>query len=449
MEILDIPIDDINEGERFRKDYGDENDWFSFVENIKQYGILQPITCNESLTLMAGGRRLRAAKECKLETVPVIIRKGTTEADLREVELIENIHRKDLTWQEKVALEAEVAQHYDTQTEAAEVLGVHDSTLSVDLQVANMMEVMPDIAKLPSITDARKVLKRMQERAAVEELRRRHQTSAERSQDAVSEAISGGEDTSPEAEPTMSKRARLFQLGDNHYKVGDALEGLKSLHPLSFGFIECDPPYGIDLHDLKRNEGSKAGTVSTYKEISGDEYADFMYALLDECYRVLNHNTFAIVWFAWKHFAMVKDAAEAAGFDVYDIPGIWSKGKQGQTQNPSANLASCHEPFFICRKGKPMLAKQGRSNIFEYTPVLGSSKDHATQRPLPLMEDILETFCWPGQTVVSPFLGSGTTIIAAYNKDLVAFGWDMEQAHKDSFLLRLQEEEFKEKEDDV
>jgi DNA modification methylase len=56
------------------------------------------------------------------------------------------------------------------------------------------------------------------------------------------------------------------------------------------------------------------------------------------------------------------------------------------------------------------------------------------------MCELMETFAFPGQIVMSPFLGSGTTLLAAYRNGNHAFGWDLSEQYKEGFMRAAQEE---------
>lgn len=76
----------------------DEDALLELSENIKQYGILQPLLVQERedfYEIIAGERRWRAAKLAGLKEVPVIVKK-LTEQEIMEISLIENIQREDL-----------------------------------------------------------------------------------------------------------------------------------------------------------------------------------------------------------------------------------------------------------------------------------------------------------------------------------------------------------------
>src|SRR5258706_7549562 len=100
-----VPLKDIKIGERFRKDFNDQE---AFIESIREKGILQPITVDKHYNLLAGERRFRAAQAIGLEKIPALVRSVEDEIDAREIELIENIFRKDFTWQEQTGLIAEI-----------------------------------------------------------------------------------------------------------------------------------------------------------------------------------------------------------------------------------------------------------------------------------------------------------------------------------------------------
>jgi len=83
-----------------RHDIPRDEDFASLVESVRSVGILSPLLAREldgRLELLAGERRLEAAKEAGLATVPVRVLSGLTDAAAQEVALVENLARKDLT----------------------------------------------------------------------------------------------------------------------------------------------------------------------------------------------------------------------------------------------------------------------------------------------------------------------------------------------------------------
>ena len=104
--------------------------------------------------------------------------------------------------------------------------------------------------------------------------------------------------------------------------------------------------------------------------------------------------------------------------------------------------------FFVARKGKAQLGKKVRSNVFHYSPVSARSKIHPTERPIDLMVEILDTFMALPGVIVSPFLGSGATLRAAYESGRAGFGYDLVEENKHRFIAKLNAEHKEDREDD-
>jgi len=114
----------------------------SLRNSIKEHGIIQPLIVTQTMAgkyeLVAGERRLRAAKELNLKTVPVIVR---TAKDLEKLELslIENIQREDLNPIERAKGYRQLIENFHlTQEEAAQRLGIIRSTLTNTLRLLHL-----------------------------------------------------------------------------------------------------------------------------------------------------------------------------------------------------------------------------------------------------------------------------------------------------------------------
>jgi ParB family chromosome partitioning protein len=89
---MKIPVKEIVAKDRIRKDMGDiESLAFSF----KQYGQITPIIINNKNVLIAGGRRLEAAKFLGWETIDAVVLNSNDKLRLLELEVEENKYRKD------------------------------------------------------------------------------------------------------------------------------------------------------------------------------------------------------------------------------------------------------------------------------------------------------------------------------------------------------------------
>lgn len=89
-----VNIDDIKVKRRVRKDLGDLE---ALKDSLRHYGLLNPITLNSKYELIAGGRRLAAAKEIGWTSINAVILDNMTSAAELEMELEENNQRKEFT----------------------------------------------------------------------------------------------------------------------------------------------------------------------------------------------------------------------------------------------------------------------------------------------------------------------------------------------------------------
>lgn len=432
-----LNIEDIAFDDRYREDLGNLD---LLAESIKDKGILQPITVSTDMKLLAGERRLRAAKLAGLLKIPALVRKADGILDEREVELMENVFRKDFTWDEEAKLVAEIDRLYKEKhiawvpkegggmqpgwsgRKTADLLGRSVIDVSRKLKLANALTVMPELGEMKTADDAYKTIKQMEEQVIVDELRRRQVTAV---------ATGNG----------LEKGIKLMlKLAESNYMIGDTFKGLAELRSNgSVSIIECDPPYGIDLTKVKASKESVTSNVHKYDEIDKAAYPKFLESLTKELYRVAGEHSWLVFWFgpSWQHEVLV--ALRAAGWHVDEIPAIWAK-EQGQTLQPEVYLARGYEPFFLCRKGQPALVKRGRLNVFNFPGIQGTKKIHPTERPVELIQEILSLIGLPSSIVLCPFLGSGNTIRAAYNLGMKVYGWDISSEYKDKFMLRVQED---------
>ena len=160
MKVKDILISDITIKDRFRQELGS---LASLSESIAEKGLIQPITVDTNLTLVAGRRRLAAAVAAGLNKIPAVIRDIEDELDAREIELFENLHRKDPEWQEEIRLVAEIhrlmqEKHGDnwTQLKTSKLLGKSRSAISDAVELAEAMDVIPELEESSTADKARK-----------------------------------------------------------------------------------------------------------------------------------------------------------------------------------------------------------------------------------------------------------------------------------------------------
>ena len=411
MKVKNIPLSDIIIKDRFRQELGS---LASLSESIAEKGLIQPITVDTNLVLIAGGRRHAAAILAGLDEIPCIIRDIVDEIDAREIELFENIHRKDMEWQEQIRLIARIhtlmiEKHGDnwTQLATSKLLGRSRSAVTDAVELSEAMEVIPELEESSTADSARKKYKRV-----IEEV-------------IVKEALN-------EAKEKNQKRAIIW--ASDHFVVADVFKRIGAIADGVMHFAEVDPPYGIDLKKMRKDKGEH---LKTYDEIDAKDYPGFIEEISKQIYRVLYPNAFCVWWHGPTWSSMVLGTLLNVGFKVDIIPAIWYKPGGGFTNSPNTKLARSYEPFFVCTKGEPMLRARGRSNVYAIPGVPPSQRIHATERPVELIQEILRTFAYPQARVIVPFLGSGNTLIACYKEGMTGFGYDLSKEHKRGFLIRV------------
>lgn len=435
MKLTELPIELIDNGERYRQDFGDLEE---LAKDIKKNGLICPIAVQETdgkYTLVAGERRLTAVRSLGYEKIAVrLYDRELSEYDMRILELSENLNRKAMTYAEDVALKARIHDLYVEQfgvlkkeepeqvdkqaqwqqKDTAKTLNTSTSTLSRDLKLAKAIKLMPELAHCKDKKDAISQLNKL-------EKKQKRYDHAKRVSDEVH---------------ADNRDMRKQTLMDS-YIVRDFFEAADEMDSGIFNLIEVDPPYGIDLINNK-----KENTCDDYNEVDAKKYKMFLRKTFTRSYKLMAEHGWLICWFAphpW--FDVVLNEIKRAGFTAHGMCGIWTK-PSGQTHQPTVNLANAYEMFFYARKGKPKLNKEGRINIYDYKPVSPNMKTHPTERPVDMIKDVVETFAAPGSKVLVPFAGSGATLIAAARAHMNVVGFDLSHAYKDSYVLRVASELF-------
>jgi ParB family chromosome partitioning protein len=145
---LEVPVEAVQPNRRQPRTVFDDETLQALATSIQEVGILQPIVVRRGATgyeLIAGERRLRAAKLAGLATVPVILRESDDAESLREA-LIENIHREDLNPIELAEAFRELLEELGLKQETlAERLGVSRSHVANTIR---LLQLPPEVQGL-------------------------------------------------------------------------------------------------------------------------------------------------------------------------------------------------------------------------------------------------------------------------------------------------------------
>jgi len=126
----------------------------SLAQTIKEHGLLEPLLVmtsknKNSYEVLAGERRLRACKKIGLETVPCILFDGLSLEQIKEMQLVENLQRKDLKPFEEIGLVRQLADKSLGQSEISFATGLSHGTIDHYLKISRIlpMEIQRQIVK--------------------------------------------------------------------------------------------------------------------------------------------------------------------------------------------------------------------------------------------------------------------------------------------------------------
>ncbi len=288
----------------------------------------------------------------------------------------------------------------------------------------------------------------------------------------------------------------IKKIGDATIHHADCMKAFRLLSDSSIDFVATDPPYFLDGMDDKWSDNdlnkkkSKAGAIGglpvgmKFDPEQGIRLERFFNQVSREALRVLKPGGFLVSFSQGRLFHRIAIAAENAGFEVRDLLAWEHSGGQGKafTQNhfvkkmkisaaekqriieeldnrKTPQLRPKFEAILLAQKPKDgtfvnnwMKWKTGlikanfdvqQTTTFNYRKATGARKtiDHMTIKPVDLMERLIEVFTIPGQIVLDPFMGSGTTGIAALKTRRRFIGFEIERKYFDASEKRLKSHE--------
>lgn len=196
----------------------------------------------------------------------------------------------------------------------------------------------------------------------------------------------------------------------NQILHGDCIDMMHQMPANSVDFILTDPPYLVNYRD--RNGRS----------IQNDADDAWLKPAMAEAYRVLKQNRVAVMFYGWTKVDAFFEAWRSAGFQpVGHI--VFRKSYSSK----SRFLRYQHEQAFLLAKGRPPLPKQPLGDVMDM-PYSGN-KLHPTQKPIAALVPLIRSFTLPGESVLDPFAGSGSTCAAALLTGRKYIGIEMDEKY--------------------
>lgn len=181
---------------------------------------------------------------------------------------------------------------------------------------------------------------------------------------------------------------------ENRIVQGDATVTLRSIGSATVDLILTDPPYLVGYRD-------RSG-----RTIRNDRNADAVLPAYAELYRVLKTDRYCLTFAGWNHIAEFSAAWVEAGFRVVGQI-VWTK----RYASSVGHTASHHESAWLLAKGWPERPANPISNIQPWT--YSGNRAHPTEKAVEILRPLIESFSRPGDLVIDPFSGSGSTAVAA------------------------------------
>jgi DNA modification methylase len=221
----------------------------------------------------------------------------------------------------------------------------------------------------------------------------------------------------------------------------DCLEQLKQLDADSVDVVVTDPPYGEDFSDI-RDVGHPSFDDSASNSM------ELLKESLAELKRVTSANAHIYIFFSMTYYDTVLELA-SKHFDVEATPLIWAKNNHAP-RKPDAHgfekgYAQKYEPILFCRaengEARPLRPQSGGvcPNLLEHALPSQDKRRHTTQKPESLLTELITNSSAVGETILDPFAGSGSTMLAAAKSDRNYIGFELDDAYESGFKRELRE----------
>lgn len=210
----------------------------------------------------------------------------------------------------------------------------------------------------------------------------------------------------------------------NRILCGESASILSHFQPNMVDLVITDPPYLCNYQD---RHGRK---------IANDDNPNATLSVFDQIYRVMKPNSYCISFYGWGAIDQFASKWASLGFNTVGHI-VWAKRYASSTTFTRNKT----EAAFILTKGNPKRPSNPISNVqmWQYT----GNKLHPTEKAVSIIKPLVKCFSKPGDLVLDPFSGSGTTAIAAALQDRQYIGIELEQRYCEIARKRLASVEYK------
>lgn len=351
-------------------------------------------------------------QEIPLGFCPVTDVRDLSAGDLLELELEENIFRAEISWQDRARALAAIHKMRQvenpgqtftaTATEMAAKSGKDRPTGKDRTAVRNSIILAenlhrPEVAKARNASEAIGILMKNEEAQAQAALinRRKQQLGA--------------------------SKVSLIEV-----RHGDFTKILPTLEDRLVDLVLADLPYGINAD----KGGFRQRTVEHHNYEDTPEYAaELMQALIVDSFRVCKERANMFIFMDINMFPLFKKSCQTMGWNPFNTPMIWQKSEsEGLAPWGAEGPRRTYEAIGFATKGKRGL-HQSPTDILTYKRVSRADRRLGPEKPVDLCKRLIECGSMPGDFVLDPCCGGGSTLVAARQTKRRALGIELSEAH--------------------
>jgi site-specific DNA-methyltransferase (adenine-specific) len=185
--------------------------------------------------------------------------------------------------------------------------------------------------------------------------------------------------------------------------LGDCLEVMRTMPDKSVDAVITDPPYGIGYQSARRTDKN-----SRFDVLDGDLSVPVEW--LSQSFRVAKDNSCLFCFCRWDTQQTFYDAISKAGWNIKSQV-IWDRGVHG-LGDLKAQYAPMHDNIWFAIKGSYQFSGKRPKSVLRVDRLSAGDLVHPTQKPVSLMKVINLDLTREGDTILDPFMGSGTTGVA-------------------------------------
>ncbi len=252
---------------------------------------------------------------------------------------------------------------------------------------------------------------------------------------------------------SISERGDLWQLGHHRLYCGDSCEETDVLALLGralAAMIFADPPFNVRIKaTVGRGKIKHREFAFASGEMSSSEFIAFLKKWMRLVTQFSEDGSIHYICIDWRHLSEMLAAGEEIYSELKNVV-VWAKTNAGQ----GSFYRSQHEFIFVFKNGDGPhqnnieLGRHGRnrSNLWSCAGVntfragrLDELTVHPTVKPVALVSDAMRDCSRRGEIILDPFMGSGTTILAAEKVGRRAYGLEIDPLYVDVAVRRWQD----------